>query len=86
MRLLLTIKIWPEGSHYIAYSPELEVASQGKSPEHALKRVKEAIEAFLEETKKMGTFEEVLKSAGFTKKRKEWKAPLVSLSPMEVKV
>ena len=86
MRLLLTIKIWPEGRHYIAYSPELEVASQGRSPEHALKKVKEAIEAFLEETKKIGTFEEVLQSAGFAKEKKGWKAPLISLSPMEVKV
>ncbi len=86
MHLLLTIKIWPEGKHYIAFSPELEIASQGKNPEHALKRIREAIEAFLEETKKMGTFEEVLKTAGFVKKKKEWKAPLISLSPLEIRV
>jgi predicted RNase H-like HicB family nuclease len=86
MRLVLTIKIWREGKHYIAYSPELEVASQGKTPEHALERVKEAIEGFLEETKRMGTFEEVLKSAGFLKKEKKLKAPLISLFPLEVKV
>lgn len=86
MRLLLTIKIWPEGENYVAYCPEIEVASQGKNPEHALKRVKEAIEAFLEETKKMGTLEEVLKAAGFLKENKKWKAPLISISPLEVKV
>lgn len=86
MRLFLTIKIWPERNHYIAYCPELEVASQGKNPEHALKRAKEAIEAFLEETKRMGTFEEVLRAAGFVKKKKEWKAPLFSFSSLEVKV
>jgi hypothetical protein len=34
----------------------------------------------------MGTFEEVLKSAGFLKKEKKWKAPLISLFPLEVKV
>ena len=55
MRLLLTIKIWPEGHHYIAYSPELDVASQGKNPGHALERIKEAVGAFLEELKKIGT-------------------------------
>lgn len=88
MRLFLTIKIWSEGHHYIAYSPELEVASQGKTPEQASKRIKEAIEGFLEEIKEMGTFEEVLKSVGFTKtkKKKEWEAPLISFSPLEVKV
>ena len=86
MRLLLTIKIWPEGKHYVGYCPELEIASQGKNPEHTLKRIKEAIEAFLEETKKMGTFEEVLRIAGFVKEKKEWKAPIISISPLEVKV
>jgi len=86
MRLFLTVKIWPEGKHYIAFCPELEVASQGKNLEHALERIREAIEAFLEETKKMGTFEEVLRSSGFVKKKKEWKAPVVFLSPLEVRV
>lgn len=86
MQLLLTIKIWPERKHYIAYSPELEVASQGKNIEQALKRVREAIEAFLEETKRMGTLEDVLKAAGFAKKEQKWKPPLISFSPLEVKV
>ena len=86
MRLILTIKIWREGKHYIGYCPELEVASQGKNPEHALEKAKEAIEAFLEEIKRMGTFEEVLRMSGFVKKKKEWKAPLISISPLEVKV
>lgn len=39
MRLILTIKIWKEGKCYVGYCPELEVASQGKTPEHALKRI-----------------------------------------------
>jgi len=86
MRLFLTIKIWPEGKKYVAYCPELEVASQGKNPEHALKRIKEAIEVFLEETKKIGTLEEVLKDVGFVKENKKWKSPLVSISSLEVKV
>lgn len=86
MRLLLTIKIWPEGKHYIAYSPELEVASQGKTPKEALRKVQEAIEGFLEEAKKMGTLEDILRSSGFAKKEKIWEAPLISFSPLEVKV
>jgi len=87
MKLLLTIKIWPEGKHYIAYSPELDVASQGRTPEHAMERAKKAIEAFLEETKRIGTLEEVLKEVGFSKKaRQKWQAPLISFSPLEVKV
>ena len=86
MRLLLTIKIWREGKYYIAYCPELEVASQGKDFQHALNKVKEAVEAFLEETKRMGTFEEVLKQAGFVKEKQEWRSPLISISPIEINV
>ena len=37
MKLFLTSKIWKEGRHYVAYSPELEVASQGKTLEEAEK-------------------------------------------------
>jgi predicted RNase H-like HicB family nuclease len=86
MRLYLTIKIWQEGKHYIAYCPELEIASQGKNQEHALKRIKEALEGFLEETKRMGTLDEILKKAGFVRKKKEWQAPVISISPLEVKI
>jgi predicted RNase H-like HicB family nuclease len=86
MRLYLTIKIWQEGKHYIAYCPELEVASQGKNQEHALKRIKEALEGFLEETKKMGTLDEILEKSGFVRKKKEWQAPVISISPLEVKI
>lgn len=86
MRLLLTIKIWPEGKNYVAFCPELEVASQGKNPEHALKRIREAIEAFLEEARKMGTLEEILRAVGFVKENKRWKPPIISISPLEVKV
>ncbi len=86
MRLFLTIKIWKEGKHYIAYCPELDVASQGKNSQHSLERVREAIEAFLEETKKMGTLEEILRMSGFVKRKGAWKPPLLSISPLEVKV
>jgi predicted RNase H-like HicB family nuclease len=86
MKLYLTIKIWQEGKNYIAYCPELEIASQGKNQEHALKRIKEALEGFLEETRRMGTLDVILKSAGFVKKKKEWRAPMISISPLEIKI
>src|SRR3989338_1262704 len=35
MKLFLTSKIWKEGQHFVAYNPELEVASQGKTFEVA---------------------------------------------------
>ena len=55
MRLFLTMKIWKEGGHYIAYTPELDVVSQGRTPAGAEKRLQEAVTLFLEETKRMDT-------------------------------
>lgn len=49
MRLFLTTKIWKEGSHYIAYTPELDLSSQGKTSIHAEEGLRETIELFREE-------------------------------------
>jgi len=38
-----------EGKWYVAYCPELEIASQGKSVEAALENLREAIELYLED-------------------------------------
>lgn len=84
MRILLTTKIWKEGTHYIAYTPELDIASQGRTPPHAEERLREAVTIFLEETKRMGTLESVLRSAGFSKRRRQWQAPRISISSLEI--
>ncbi len=84
MRIFLTTKIWKEGNHYIAYTPELDIASQGKSAVHAEERLREAVALFFEETKRMGTFQSVLEKAGFLKKGRRWVAPQVSISSLEV--
>ena len=60
MKLFLTSKIWKEGKHYIAYNPELEVASQSKTLEGAEKMLKEAVSLFIETAKKIGTFNKIL--------------------------
>ncbi len=84
MKIFLTTKIWKEGTHYLAYTPELDIASQGKTLSQAEERLREAVTAFIEETKRMGTFSEVMRSAGFMKRRERWEAPLVSISSLEV--
>ena len=60
MKLFLTSKIWKEGKHFVAYNPELEVASQGKTLEGAEKMLKEAVGLFIETAKKIGTFNKIL--------------------------
>jgi predicted RNase H-like HicB family nuclease len=41
--------LWKEGKLQIAWSPELDIASQGKSVEEALGNLREAIELYLED-------------------------------------
>ena len=65
MKLKLTGEIWQEGNMYVAYCPELDISSCGKSVEEARKNLIEAIKINIEETKKMGTFEQFMKEAGF---------------------
>ena len=41
--------VWRENGLYVALCPELDVASQGKSVEEALKNLKEALELYLDD-------------------------------------
>jgi predicted RNase H-like HicB family nuclease len=41
--------LWKEGNLQIAWSPELDIASQGKNVEEALGNLREAIELYLED-------------------------------------
>ncbi len=86
MQLYLTTKIWKEGRHYIAYTPELDIASQGKSPARAEERLREAVELFIDEAKRMRTLGKVLRAAGFLKEQYRWRPPLISISSLEVSV
>lgn len=47
--LELSAVVWREERLYVALCPELDVASQGKSVEEALKNLKEALELYLED-------------------------------------
>ena len=65
MKIRLTEEIWKEGNMYVSYCPELDIASCGNSVEQAKMNLKEVIGINIEESKKMGTFEELLQDAGF---------------------
>lgn len=86
MKLFLTSKTWKEGKHYVAYNPELEVASQGKTLEEAEKMLKKAVSLFIKTAKRIGTLNQVLEETGFVRKEKRWLAPAVSFSFLEAKV
>jgi predicted RNase H-like HicB family nuclease len=80
----LNTEIWKEGNMYVAYVPQLNLASCGKTIEEAEKNIKDATEGFFEVTDKKGTTKEVLEEAGFFYDD-EWKAPdIIKLKKMRV--
>ena len=66
------VEIFKDGDVYVAWSPELNVSSFGETISEAKSAIREAIEAFVEECETMGTLEDVLEEAGFTKDMNVW--------------
>jgi predicted RNase H-like HicB family nuclease len=75
MEISFTTQVWKEGKTYVSYAKELEVCSCGRTMKEAKKNLIEAVECFLQTAEEMGTLDQILKEAGFVKKRKVWKAP-----------
>ena len=89
MKFRLTEEIWKEGNMYVSYCPELDIASCGEDVQQAKTNLLEAIHINIEETKKMGTFEQFLEESGLEPTdddifsvRKE----LVGFTPIQVAV
>jgi predicted RNase H-like HicB family nuclease len=82
MMLPLTIKIIidkrSKDAPFIAYTPELDVASCGPNEEKARVNLKEAVDIVLEEAQKKGKLTELLSEMGFRRGKKTWIAPRIS--------
>ena len=61
------VLVFMEDKTYIAYCPQLDVASCGDSVEHAKSMLKTAVRLFLEEAENMGTIEDILEESKYTK-------------------
>jgi predicted RNase H-like HicB family nuclease len=59
-----TAQVWKEGATFVAYSPELDVASCGHSLAKARAALQEAVGLFLEECARKGNLEAILSEAG----------------------
>ena len=64
MKIRITEEIWKEGNMYVSYCPELDIASCGEDVSQAKKNLMEAILINIEETKKVGTFEQFIEDCG----------------------
>ena len=73
-KIIFRVEIFKEGEAYVSLCPELNVSSFGENVEDAKRSLQEAVEAFLEECEGMGTLEEVLEEAGFTKEVDIWRS------------
>lgn len=49
MKLDLTAAIWPEGKWYVSQCVEIDVASQGRTEDEALRNLQEAIVLYLQD-------------------------------------
>lgn len=81
MKLPFTVKVFIDNSSrdapWVAYNPELDVASCGPTQKKARENLKEALDIVLTGAKKDGNLEELLKNAGFTVKGKNIHPPKV---------
>ena len=77
--------VFQEEKNYVAYCPELDVSSCGKTIEQSRENLKTAVRLFLEEAEKMGTLEMILTEAGYRKNEIGWLPPkIVSTKLMSV--
>ncbi len=75
MEIQFTTRIFKEGRAFVAHALELDVSSCGGSKEKALRNLKEAVRLFLEEADKMGTLEQILEEAGYSKTKQKIASP-----------
>lgn len=83
--LPLTVKIIVDkhsgDAPFVAYTPELDVASCGPTEEKARDNLHDAVAIVLEEVQKKGKLASFLKDLGFQKDKKRWISPRVSFEP-----
>lgn len=64
MKLIYDAEIFPEGDLYVARCRELDVSSFADTSREARIALNEAVEAFLEGCRELGTLDEVLEESG----------------------
>ena len=53
--LSVLVQVWKEGPTYVAYAPELDVSSCGRTASQAKSHLREAVSLFVEESAKLKT-------------------------------
>jgi len=70
--------IFQEDKTFVAHCPELDVSSCGHDVDEARQNLKTAVRLFVEEAKKLGTLEDILREAGYQRASDgTWKSPRI---------
>jgi hypothetical protein len=72
-KIALTVQVWKEAGTHVAYTPELDISSSGKTVSRAKSRLREAVALFIEEAGRMGTLSDILEEAGFERPGRSYK-------------
>lgn len=80
LTIKLTEDIQSKSAPWVAYTPELDVASCGPTPIKAKKNLMEAVEIILKGAAQDGNLKELLLETGFQIKNKALTAPKVSMN------
>ncbi|OGN87985.1 MAG: hypothetical protein A2158_01235 [Chloroflexi bacterium RBG_13_46_14] len=74
----IPVLFFKEDKKVIAYTPVFDLSTCGDTEEDARRRFSEAVSIFLNETKEMGTFEEVMEECGWHKalNGEDWIPPI----------
>ena len=75
MEIQFTTRIFKEGRSYVAHALELDVSSCGGTKEKALRNLKEAVRLFMEQAETMGTLDQILAEAGYSKRNQKIASP-----------
>ena len=76
MDVHFTTQVFKEGRSFVAHTPQLDVSSCGTTRDKAIANLQEAVRLFLEEADRMGTLDQILEEAGYSKGKNGIRGPL----------
>ena len=80
-----TVRLFKEGSVFIAHAPELDISSCGDTEAEARRNIVDAVSGFVRAAKQAGTLREILEEAGYRLENGRWREPeLVGVEHMHV--
>jgi predicted RNase H-like HicB family nuclease len=74
-QIAYTVHTFKEGSTFVAYVPELDLSSCGRTGDDARRNIRDAVAGFVEASAAKGTLELILEEAGYQRNGDSWIAP-----------